>query len=48
MKQELIDLGLHLKLNVKATMRNKKLQDVVLENLENEDIVPERSVQIPM
>ena len=43
-----MDLGLHFQLNVKATMRKKKLQEIVLEYLESEEIVPEGSVKIPM
>ena len=45
-KQDLMDLGLHLELSVKATMRKTMLQEIVLDYLESEEIVPEGSVEI--
>ena len=36
-KQDLMDLGLHLELSVKATMRKNKLQEIVLEYLQSEE-----------
>ena len=47
-KQDLMDLGLHLELSVKATMRKTMLQEIVLDYLESEEIVPEGSVEISM
>ena len=45
-KQDLVDLGLHLELSVKTTMRKTMLQEIVLDYLESEEIVPEGSIEI--
>jgi hypothetical protein len=46
-KSDVLALGKHLELDVKAAMRKSQIQEIVLEHLVDDDVIPKGLIEVP-